>query len=125
MDSNLIFIYDGECPFCNHFSELLILKSNLSGIQVKNAREKPPEIPYGYDMDEKGAILIKDGELLFGANAINWICTQIQDPTDSLLDILSVVFKSHQRTRLLFPLLLWARRVTLFIKGVPRKFITP
>ncbi len=125
MDSRLIFIYDGQCPFCNHFSELLLLKSNLSGLQVKNARENPSEIPYGYDMDQNGAILIKDGELLFGANAINWICSQIQEPTDSLLDILTLVFKSHQRTRLLFPFLLWARRFTLFLKGVPRKFVMP
>ena len=121
MYSKLVFIYDGQCPFCNHFAELLELKSNLNDLQVKNARENPPEIPYGYDMDEKGAILIKDGELLYGATAINWICSEIQDPTDALLGILRGVFKSNQRARLLFPLLLWARRVTLFFKGVPRK----
>ena len=27
MTSNYTFIYDGECPFCNHFAELLEIKS--------------------------------------------------------------------------------------------------
>ncbi len=123
MSSKLIFIYDGQCPFCNHFAELLELKSGLSNIQVKNAREMPPELPQGYDMDVKGAILIKDNEMLYGANAINWICSQIEEPSDSLLKILKVIFSSNQRTGLIFPLLLIARRITLFIKGIPRKLV--
>ena len=106
MSSNLIFIYDGECLFCNHFAELLILKSNLPNIQVKNARDNPSEIPEGYDMDLKGAILVKDGEILFGASAIHWICSQIKEPSGSLLRILSITFASNQRTYFLFPFLL-------------------
>ena len=50
MDSKLVFIYDGHCPFCNYFAELLELKSSLPNIQIKNARGKPIEIPQGYDM---------------------------------------------------------------------------
>ena len=62
MQSKLIFIYDGECPFCNQFAELLELKSNLPNLEIKNARERPNQIPDNYDMDIKGAILIKDGK---------------------------------------------------------------
>ena len=40
MKPNLTFIYDGQCPFCNHFAELLELKSNLSNLQIQNARQK-------------------------------------------------------------------------------------
>ena len=29
MENKLIFIYDGECPFCSKFAALLELKSNL------------------------------------------------------------------------------------------------
>ena len=121
MGSNLVFIYDGECPFCNHFAELLELKSDLIDLQLKNARDNPPEIPSGYDMDKKGANLLKDGEILHGASAINWLCSQLKDPSDVLLDVLRLVFKSHQRTKLIFPFLIWARRLTLRFKGVPRK----
>ena len=90
-ESRLIFIYDGECPFCNQFAELLELKSNLPNIQVKNARNQPSEIPDNYDMDLKGAILIQDGEMLFGAEAINSISSQIKNPSDSLLRFLTII----------------------------------
>tara|TARA_B100000029_G_C17174730_1_gene814618 strand:+ start:231 stop:602 length:372 start_codon:yes stop_codon:yes gene_type:complete len=123
MQSKLLFIYDGECPFCNYFAELLELKSNIPGIEIKNAREYPSQLPVGYDMDIKGAILLKDGSPLTGASAINYICSKIENPSDSLLNLLSLIFSSHQRTRFIFPLLLVSRRIALFFKGVPRKVL--
>ncbi len=118
----LVFIYDGQCPFCNQFAELLELKSNLKNIEIMDARQRPPEIPVGYDMDIKGAILLKDGEMLSGANAISWICSQINEPSDSLLELLKAVFSGKGRANFLFPILIWARRTILFFRGVPRKF---
>ncbi len=117
----MIFIYDGECPFCNQFAELLELKSNLPQIQIKNARDNPPEVPKGYDMDIQGAILWKDGQILNGARALNYVCSEIKEPSDSLLNLLSVIFSSNQRANLIFPFLLLARRIALFLKGVPIK----
>ena len=123
MESKLLFIYDGQCPFCNQFAELLELKANLPNIQVKNARNHPFEIPKNYDMDLKGAILIKDGEMLYGAEAINCITSQIKNPSDSLLKLLVLIFTSRNRANFLFPALLIARRIALLIKGVPIKII--
>tara|TARA_Y100001968_G_scaffold91262_1_gene82117 strand:- start:211 stop:600 length:390 start_codon:yes stop_codon:yes gene_type:complete len=121
LTSKLIFIYDGQCPFCNQFAELLELKSNLPTIQIKDARDNPPEIPNGYDMDINGAILLKDDELLTGAEAINFICSEIENPSDSLLKILRFLFASSSRTNFIFPFLLIARRISLLFKGVPIK----
>ncbi len=121
MDSNIIFVYDGLCPFCNHFAELIELKSNLPNIKVVNARENISYLPKGYDMDTKGAILIRNGEILNGAKAINWICSQITSPSDSLLKIISSTFSSRARSNYLFPFLLIARRLALYLKGVPIK----
>ena len=98
MNSKLVFIYDGQCPFCNQFAALLELKSGIPDIQVKNARELPPELPSGYDMDIKGAILLKDGEMLHGAKAINFICSRISNPSSALLRILTMTFSSKRRT---------------------------
>ena len=121
MDSKLVFIYDGQCPFCRHFAELLELKSNLPNIQIKNAREFPDDLPLGYDMDVKGAILLVDEQIYNGANAINWICSQIEVPSDTLLSILAVTFSSKKRTDFVFPFLLLARRTALLFKGIPIK----
>lgn len=123
MNSKLVFIYDGQCPFCNHFAQLIEIKSGIRNLEIKNAREMPSALPKGYDMDQSGAILFVDNEMLFGSSAINYICKQIKDPSDTLLEILRIVFKSRMKTRLLFPLLLFARRVSLCFKGVPRKII--
>ena len=123
MENKLIFIYDGECPFCNQFAELLELKSNLPNIIIKDARDKPIEIPIDYDMDTNGALLLNGEELLSGASAINFICSQIENPSDPLLDILSIVFKSRNRSIFLFPFLLISRRIILFFKGVSRKLV--
>ncbi len=122
MSSKFIFLYDGECPFCSYFAELIELKSGISQIEIKNARDNTFDLPNNYDMDVNGALLIKGDQIYSGASAINIICNQIDNPSNSLLIILREVFQSSKRSEALFPLLLWSRRLLLFIKGVPRKF---
>ncbi len=123
MNSDIIFIYDGQCPFCNHFATLLELKSNIPNIQVKDARNNPQDLPKGYDMDTKGAVLYIGGEFLHGANAINWICAQVKSPSGSLLKLISKTFSSKARTEFIFPFLIIARRIALSFKRVPNKII--
>ena len=120
-NSSFIFIYDGECPFCNHFAELLEIKSRLKNLTIldgrKNKKFLKELLRKGYDLD-KGAILLKDEEIYHGANAINIICKEIKNPSNNLLKILSILFNSNKRTNLLFPLLLRARRFTLISRGI-------
>ena len=74
MTSNYTFIYDGECPFCNHFAELLEIKSKITNIKILDGRKNLTLIKSllekGYDLD-KGAILLKDEDIFHGPNAIN------------------------------------------------------
>ena len=118
----ITFIYDGECPFCNHFAELLELKSKIKKISILDGRKNPEIIcdllKKGYDLD-KGAILLKNNDIYHGANAINTICKLIDQPSSKLLEILSKTFKSSKRTKFIFPFLLIARRFALITKGVP------
>ena len=126
MTSNYTFIYDGECPFCNHFAELLEIKSKVNNIKILDARKNLSLIKSllekGYDID-KGAILLKDEDIFHGAEAINTICKQIKNPSSSLLFLLSRVFKSTKRTNVLFPLLVRARRFALIAKGVSTSLV--
>ena len=121
MNTNLTFIYDGECPFCNHFAELLELKSKINNISILDGRKNPKIInsllEKGFDLD-KGAILLKNNDIFHGAEAINTICNQINNPSSSLLNLLSHIFKSNKRTNILFPFLVIARRFALISKGV-------
>ena len=121
MIEELTFIYDGECPFCNHFAELLEIKSNLKDIKIidgrKNYKTIRPLFEKGYDLD-KGAILLKNNCIYHGAEAINIVCELINNPSDNLLKILTNIFKSNKRTSFIFPFLVRARRIALLSKGV-------
>jgi len=121
MSCNYTFIYDGECPFCNHFAELLEIKSKITNIKIIDGRKNLTLVKSlfdkGYDLD-KGAILLKNENIFHGADAINTICKQINNPSSSLLLLLSKVFKSNKRTNVIFPLLVRARRFALISKGI-------
>ena len=121
-ESKLTFIYDGKCPFCNHFAEMLELKSKIKNLSILDGRKNPNQIKdllqKGYDLD-KGAILLIDEDIYHGADAINTICKQISKPSSKLLEILSKTFKSRNRTRFIFPFLVRARRLALISRGIP------
>ena len=126
MTASYTFIYDGECPFCNHFAELLEIKSKLTNIKILDGRKNLTLInsflAKGYDLD-KGAILLKDDNIYHGAEAINIICMQINNPSSSLLLLLSRIFRSDKRTKALFPLLVRARRLALISKGISTSLV--
>ena len=125
-EPTLTFIYDGQCPFCNHFAELLELKSKIKNITILDGRKNPLLIKdlllKGYDLDN-GAILLQNENIFHGADAINNICKLINKPSSKLLQILSTTFKSSKRTRFIFPFLVRARRLALISKGVPTSLI--
>ena len=120
MSDKSLFIYDGECPFCNHFAQLLELKSSLPEFDILDGRKNLALLSQlynqGYDLN-KGAILLRNENIMHGADAINWICSEIKDPSDSLLEVLRIIFTSNKRTHFLFPFLLWGRRLLLTLKG--------
>ena len=120
MSHKILFIYDGECPFCNHFAQLLEIKSSLPSLQILDGRKNLELLrklyKQGYDLN-KGAILIQDEKIKHGADAINWICSEMKGTNDRLLDILRIIFISNKRSNFLFPFLLWGRRFSLTFKG--------
>mgnify|MGYP001185871157 CR=1 FL=1 len=124
MPESIVLIYDGQCPFCNMFAQLVELKGHIPCLSIKNGRSDISQLTLlynkGYDLD-KGAILLKDGEVLHGASAVNWICSQMSEPSSALLEILKVLFASKESTNFIFPLLIWSRRIVLFMKGVKAK----
>tara|TARA_Y100000589_G_C26700383_1_gene445454 strand:+ start:48 stop:431 length:384 start_codon:yes stop_codon:yes gene_type:complete len=125
-NTSFTFIYDGECPFCNHFAELLELKSKVNDVSILDARKNPKLIKdlliKGFDID-KGAILLHKDKIFHGHEAINTICNQIKNPSSKLLKLLSITFKSSKRAKLIFPFLVTARRFALISKGVSTSLV--
>ena len=69
MSSEIIFIYDGECPFCNHFAHLLELKSSIPSLKLMDGRKNLSTLTSlykeGYDLNS-GAIILNEGKILNG-----------------------------------------------------------
>ena len=120
MKDKSLFIYDVECTFCNHFAQLLELKKCLPELDILDGRKNLTLLSQlykqGYDLN-KGAILISNANIMHGADAINWICSEIKEPSNSLLELLRILFISNKMTNFLFPFLLWGRRLSLTLKG--------
>ena len=120
MSNKTLFIYDGECPFCNHFAQLIELKGGIASLQIIDGRKNLDQLTQlykqGYDLNN-GAILIINGKIKHGADAVNVICSQLNEPSDALLKLLRILFISNNRSKILFPFLVWARRILLTIKG--------
>ena len=120
MSDKTLFIYDGECPFCNKFGLLLELKSSIPLLEIIDGRKNLELLTklykQGYDLNN-GAILISNGDIKHGSDAVNWICTELKAPNDTTLEILRIIFRSKKRSKTLFPLLLWGRRILLTLKG--------
>ena len=120
MPDKSLFIYDGQCPFCNHFAQLLELKSSLPQFEILDGRKNLALLSQlykqGFDLN-RGAILLRNENIMHGADAISWICSEIKEPSDSLLELLRILFTSNKRTNFFFPFLLWGRRLSLTLKG--------
>ena len=104
----------------NLYQKAGLLRLLLRDVIFGNKNEQISGLQYT-DIDVDGAILLIDKKMFFGATAINLICTKIKDPSDSLLGLLKVVFTNSSRSKALFPILLIARRISLFFKGKPKK----
>ena len=100
----------------------LIKKINSTLGGKKNLKIINSLLEKGFDID-KGAILLKGDEIFHGAEAINKICNQINNPSGKLLKLLSKIFKSDKRTNFLFPFLVRARRFALISKGVSTSLV--
>ena len=120
MSDKTLFIYDGECPFCNHFAHLLELKTSIPSLEILDGRKNLEVLTQlykqGYDLN-KGAILISNGTIKHGSDAINWLCSQLKETNASQLEFLRIIFMSKNRSKFIFPLLLWRRRFLLTVKG--------
>ena len=117
----LTLIYDGGCPFCRDFASRSELNSGIGGFQIIDGRA---DITLRRDLLKKGislangAVLIENDQLWHGSEAIAELSRRM-NPSDPLLGLLRELFQDQPRARLLYPLLLTARRVALGLKGLP------
>ncbi|MEX0588053.1 MAG: DCC1-like thiol-disulfide oxidoreductase family protein [Cyanobium sp.] len=116
-----VLVFDGGCPFCRHFAELAELRSGIPGLTIRDGRSdhdlRQQLREQGWALSE-GAVVLTEGQVLHGANAVQWICSRME-PSAPLLQVLAPLLASPERAKRTYPLLLLARRLALGLKGLP------
>ena len=117
----LTLVYDGGCPFCRDFATRSELNSGIGGLEIIDGRAdsnlRKDLLKRGVSL-ANGAVLIENDQLWHGSEAIAELSRRM-NPSDPLLGLLRELFQDQPRARLLYPLLLTARRVALGWKGLP------
>lgn len=116
----LTLIYDGGCPFCRDFASRSELGSGISGLQIIDGRA---DSDLRKELHERGlslangAVLMENDQLWHGSEAIAELSRRM-NPSDPLLLFMSELFRDQPRAKILYPLLLTARRLALGWKGL-------
>jgi predicted DCC family thiol-disulfide oxidoreductase YuxK len=116
-----VLIYDGECPFCANYVELLDLRTRFPGLELVDARSNGghPAIGVvkarGLRIDD-GMALVDGDEIHHGADAIHRLAQQ-QRGGSAFSAVNTALFKSSARSRLIYPLLRRGRDLVLRMMG--------
>jgi predicted DCC family thiol-disulfide oxidoreductase YuxK len=112
-------VYDGQCPFCSRYVQLVRLRETLGQVKLVDAREGGPQVEEvrkaGLDLDE-GMVLKLDGRLYHGAECIHTLAL-LSTGSTWFNRINAAMFRSRAASRLLYPVLRTGRNAVLRMLG--------
>lgn len=115
----VVLVYDKQCPFCDHYSRLVRLRESVGTLMLLDAREASREMELitaaGLDIDQ-GMVLKVGDRLYYGDDAIHALAL-LSSRSGLFNRINHWVFSSHQRARVLYPLLRMCRNLLLHLLG--------
>lgn len=117
--SGLTILYDGECPFCSAYVRMTRLSAAAGPVRLVDARDGGPEVAEaraaGLDLD-KGMVVKLDGQLHHGDRAMV-LLAGLTTGSGLFNRLTRAAFRSPSRARLLYPLLVAGRNLTLRLLG--------
>jgi len=117
---NTLF-YDGECPFCTRYSELLAARDRLGQFDIVSLREDLQSAQEFRDLGldlEQGFVFRFNGEIYHGADAMQVLANATQQ-ADPILKINHALFGRPARSKCLYPLLRFGRSIALLVLKGP------
>jgi predicted DCC family thiol-disulfide oxidoreductase YuxK len=118
-DSDTWIVYDGQCPFCSRYVQLVRLRETLGQVGLFDARKGGPQVEEarkaGLDLDE-GMVLKLDGRLYHGAECIHMLAL-LSTPSSWFNRVNAAMFRSQTASRLLYPVLRTGRNAVLRMLG--------
>ncbi|MEL7190268.1 MAG: DCC1-like thiol-disulfide oxidoreductase family protein [Pseudomonadota bacterium] len=122
--TDLVIIYDGDCPFCAAYMKMLRLRDSAGAVSLIDARSDHPEVmrvkQAGIDLQE-GMVVNYGSKDYYGDEALT-VLSMLSSQSGLLNRISAWIFKSKFRASLLYPPMKLGRAFTLKLLG--RKPIT-
>jgi predicted DCC family thiol-disulfide oxidoreductase YuxK len=118
------FVYDGECPICNHAAEALRIKEDYGTLHTINARDVNADPLMdeinrrGLDLDE-GMVIYTNGQFFHGKDALKFMA-QYGEHKNIFMAVFKGLFWSDLLSRLMYPWLRGARNWLLRRKNIHR-----
>src|SRR5262249_59631903 len=113
-DRKLVIVYDGKCPFCNSYVQLMALREAIGNVELIDARSADPVVlgleSAGYILDG-GMAALYGGEIYYGADAVVLISTMTHG-VGWTAKVLAWLLASPARAEVLFPVIEFAVTIT-------------
>ncbi len=114
-----LLLYDGDCPFCSNYVQLMQLRKTIGPLDVLNMREHPELAAHfrarGHDLNE-GMLLQWDGKIYWGADCVNRLAL-LSTGNDLFNQINAAIFRKPCLSKALYPFMRAGRNLGLTLMG--------
>jgi predicted DCC family thiol-disulfide oxidoreductase YuxK len=118
----MTIVYDGLCPFCTSYVQLMALRQRVGTVDLVDARSDHPSVSHlkrsGYDLNE-GMAAIFGGKVFYGSDALALI-SRITDSRGPVGGLISWLLRDPARARTLYPAMKRGRKLALKLLGRPQ-----
>lgn len=104
-------IYDGDCPFCSRFVQLMRLRENFEVTLIDARIDAERARSYGKDLNQ-GMIVDLQGTVYYGADAV-WLLSRLSSGSGLLNTAFARLFSTRCVARALYPAMRFGRFLTL------------
>ncbi|MGI9465251.1 MAG: thiol-disulfide oxidoreductase DCC family protein [Aestuariivirgaceae bacterium] len=115
-----VLIYDGDCPFCSSYVQLVRLRETLGTIELVNARGSPEIVKDLADRNmhlDDGMVLVMNGEFYHGSDCVHHLA--LLGTSSNLFNrINKLIFERKWLAAILYPVLRACRNLSLKGLGI-------
>jgi DCC1-like thiol-disulfide oxidoreductase len=112
-------VYDGQCPFCSRYVQLLRLHESLGRGELVDARAGGPVVDEvvraGLDLDD--GMILKLGDTFYHGDDCIHRLALLSTPSSTFNRLNGLVFRSPTAARVLYPVLRAGRNAVLALLG--------
>jgi predicted DCC family thiol-disulfide oxidoreductase YuxK len=114
-----VILYDGECPVCGEYLNLLKIRELVDEVELVNARSRPDLVDglraAGYEIND-GIVLAHEGGIVYGASALS-VIAQLGESERTINRASAAVFRVPVIGEIFYAVLKAGRKLLLRLLG--------